>query len=577
MKLHLPLALRAALLAVLCATQVWAERTLTIDGRIQNNWDGIIDENLLGNEIGITLSGSTFNTVELQDGGYIAYNRSTKATITVNGGEFTQSGGTIAVETFSEATITVEGGAFTQSGGEIGFLGSVTIDVKKDGKFSKSGGTIGDSTITVEAGGKFTQSEGDIAYSSGSSATIIVGGEFTQSGGYIAHYRDSKATITVDRDGEFTSTGGYLGEYGSVTIDVKGEGIFSKSGGYISNGTITVEDGGTFTLSGNATISSGETITVNGRFVQEGGTIDSGTSAVITIGEGGVYIMSGGTNNVATTTVETGGNYNYSGGTIGPSSFTVKDGGYFNLAREVEYTHSTALQGGGHITVNDSATYDLANEKGTLDIIMRGGSLTNAGSYEKNVNIDTGADYIGEVSLGGLDAARIKSVKIAGADTCITGMASGSTLTFSGENSIACGEASRGTEKAILQFEEGNGALEFAQGSSLYIKFNWKDLKQDVEYWLTNASDVTGWENAIQSLGLEISLKQGGENGWKLTASGMDKLWIASSNGTSVNEASHLDSYTSGVIVDQAMTLTLSTPGTTKAYYLTDDDTGSGF
>lgn len=68
-----------------------------------------------------------------------------------------------------------------------------------------------------------------------------------------------------------------------------------------------------FTLSGGATITHRKTVTVNGRFVQEGGTINQwNDTTVLTIGEGGVYDMSGGTNG-ASVTVNQGGSYALSG------------------------------------------------------------------------------------------------------------------------------------------------------------------------------------------------------------------------------------------------------------------------
>ena len=64
-------------------------------------------------------------------------------------------------------------------------------------------------------------------------------------------------------------------------------------------------------------------------------------------------------------------------------------------------------------------------------------------------------------------------------------------------------------------------------------------LKTESEYWLTNAGTVTGWAEALrndyESYGIEVSLQQESGKGWKLTATGLDRLWIASVDGTKVN------------------------------------------
>ncbi len=549
----------------------------------------------------ITVGGGAFT----QSGGYIASDSS--ATITVEGGAFTQSGGYIASD--SSATITVEGGTFTQSGGHIAYNNgsSATITVG-GGTFTQSGGHIAynngsSATITVE-GGTFTQSGGYIAYNNGSSATIIVeGGTFTQrDGGYIAYNNGSSATITVE-GGTFTKSGGYIAynNGSSATITVKG-GAFTQSGGtiaYNSSATITVENGGTFTQSGWMIAylpSSSATITVEngGTFTQSGGYIayNNGSSATITVENGGTFTQSGGDiacnpRSRATITVENGGNYNYSRGTIGDnSSFTVEDGGYFNLVNYANYTHSTALKGAGHITVNDHATYDLNGNKGTLDIIMHGGKLTNAGSYAKNVKIDTGSKYSGKVSLGGLDAARIESVTIAGAATSITEMANGSTLSFHEGDSITVGSGhmsdvdGEARDGYILNFTDGSGSVAFAEDGAVVLNFAAGVFSKDKEkgdfrkeIWLTNGTiggvpteDIESWleEHFVLGAGLEdLSLKyiEDVDGGKLLLYGNTDGIWIASRNGQEVTSVTRLDKFNQ-VQADVDLTLNPGEAGT---------------
>ncbi len=650
------------MLAVLCATQVWAERTLTIDDVEEEDWNGIIDNDLGGKEIEITLSGDIPNTVELQGAGYIGSSKGSSATITVNGGEFTQSGGRMASSEGSSVTITVNGGEFTQSGGGIGgaYKGNATITVNKGGEFTQSGGSMGyggrldiivneggiftqsgsltngyigsgsgntitvkgqfvqkggniagfnyDSvTITVDKDGEFTQEGGFIAYAYGANATIIVNGgkftqkvggiiagtssygvtitvdkdgEFTQEGGYIAYageannatiiVNDGKftqeggfiayaggtnATITVNDGGEFTSTGGHLGYSGSVTIDVKKGGNFSKSGGYISNGTMTVEEYGTFTLSGDATVSSGNTITVKGQFVQEGGTIKSYTSSVVSIGESGVYTMSGGTNGAAV---------------------TVNHGGSYVLSGSAEVTGEVTLKGG---------SLDLGNLQETdATIVFQDGTMSNAQNYAGTLKVETDEETtVGEaLNMAGINGSKLKEFNVQSnkEGVSLINFAAGNTLTLSGENMMTLGSANAGEKGALFQFADGNGTLNFDTGATITFR-NIGILKKEGECWLTNASTVTGWAEALRNnyelYGFEVSLQQEAGKGWKLTATGLDQLWIASVDGTEVNEGSNIGNYTNGVIADRDLTLTLTSLGATQVHNLTDGGIKGGF
>ena len=169
MRLHLPLPLRAALLALLVSFSIShaAERTKLELGTDYPEQSHTLSSGTPYDDYDIYVySGGTFEL----SGGYSAYNSGSSATINVDGGTFTMNtGSTIAYNSGSSAEINVDGGTFEMKGGMI---------ARESGSSAE---------INVYGGTFAMKSDGMIARYSGSRAEINVdGGTFEMSGGYIS-------------------------------------------------------------------------------------------------------------------------------------------------------------------------------------------------------------------------------------------------------------------------------------------------------------------------------------------------------------------------------------------------------
>lgn len=268
MKLHLPLSLRSALLAVLAVASLsYAnDRMQATEGNIPTNsgqsgardwwsWTNItknlteaansntenpgyitgditftFDVNVVrdvdnswvfvGN-MEMNLSAGTFNHYEAYLG------RNSNVTLNITGGTYNILDKTpetqlrspeIGYGADSLVTIKLQGGTFVMN--------------NVNGRIARN---EAHADITVGNGSVFSFIAGNIAQDSGSSADIIVesGGHFNMSGGHFGSMTGSSVTntITIKDGGAFTLSGGILGDYGRADITVESGGTFIVKGG----------------------------------------------------------------------------------------------------------------------------------------------------------------------------------------------------------------------------------------------------------------------------------------------------------------------------------------------------------
>ena len=221
-----------------------------------------------GNGGGVCMYGGTFEMNGGSIGGTNAGDANTATYgggVYMGGGTFTMSGGTISGN--SGRGVYVESGTFTMSDSASVTGNSGGVNVRTDGNFVMSGGSVANNTVTGDGGG------------------VYVNGTFEMSGGTIS---ENKATGSgsgggVQVSGTFTMSGGTISEN---KADVSGGGV------------IIAVSGATFTMSGNASITnntaneSGGGVYVGGKFTMNGGEITGNTT---TGNGGGVYVGSSGT------------------------------------------------------------------------------------------------------------------------------------------------------------------------------------------------------------------------------------------------------------------------------------------
>ena len=475
MKLHLPLRLLAALLAVLsfaghsyaaAETEASAPAQTSVSGTLVLEEREYRDENfsasgedVISSESDATLISGT-SSITLTDGG--AFNMSAgtlgygaDSTVSAgigSGSVFTISGGKVAADSGARVTFDVaSGGSLIFSGTMNTGAGVATINVN-GGTFEQSSSITGASLyINVYDGGVVTQ-DGKLANASNSKATIVVdnGGTYTLNG--LVGELGGRGAIEVKQGGVFNvGTAGRISarNTGSSDINVNG-GQLNTSGNVLSSmcsgGTITIQNGGVFTQNAGAvaydilaTNRNPVTVTIksNGRYQMNGGnfgsSIGSGDKSPVNvdISDGGSFVQAGGVLGAyipnITLNVTQGGSYTLSGGSMGNGSgvfdFNVQEGGSFTISggglilglAQFDVTgSSTFAQNGGVIKGNVSITLD-----GT------GAEAASAASFTM-----TDGDILEHVSVDVLQGARFY---MDGAEATIGGSAgitvSGATFT----------------------------------------------------------------------------------------------------------------------------------------------------
>lgn len=556
MKLHLPFALRAALLAVLStAWYAQADLSLTIDDELQTEWDGVIAKNTVyekditiqisgdshaefqsesyvgtGHEVNITLNGGSLD----MNTAYVGKNGTTR--ITVDGGVVHSTGATYVGHATQASTqvisyIEVKNGGqyFVDNGeyarGQYGGLPEVHITVGDKGLFSVKSAYIGydgEAYITVEQGGQFLMrgssvgSGGNANIALRANSDIVVRGEMVLTDFSMISNNDAfdtvvTSTIRITDGGHFViegngaRLGAAMGGNTILNVTVDKGGLVEHQTGYMGSvevkdknvtpvtsvTTVTVGDGGTYVLSGG-TIGYSGTATIDilqgGVFTQTGGggLAVKGANLTLNVKSGGVFNKSGSViiNNSAedsaTITVDAGGVVNMDGGTINAAA-EITMNGTWNLAGSAKFSLAN-VTGNGEFFVHDKATLDLAGmqQADDLTVHMCGGNLANASQYQRQMDIAVGKKSTAEsMNMGGLNAQYISSLVTQKA-VSLTNLAAGSTLTIHKGDSMTIGSAhvwdGRSVDKpdtaaAMIQFAGGDGHIVFADDAALMLHF----------------------------------------------------------------------------------------------------------
>lgn len=477
------------------------------------------------------------------------------------------------------------GGSITQKGGNLVLLDAMTVmsnvivaggghvtqgcwlggDVLVEGGSFTSKNDVGGSVIITGTGASYTNEKPNKSVP-GSVMNAIISGSVTISGDQATMGNASNWTergMMIRGGVEISGAGSSMTDIEKVIGDIVLSGDGSSFAGFK---TVKTEVLGIVTLSGTGARATGiDSITGTGS-IKSGATV-SGDSAELEAGEiTGPVDVSGEGAKVSATTSITGDV------TISGAQAAVSAGGITGVVQVIGAGSTLTLTGASEadITLNASgAKVDFGGQSvtnsGTLTIYD--GSLSNAGSYEGSVVINTVAAYGGtSLSLGGLDAAQVSNIKTASALslTDLTG-----TLTFSGSDNVMLvgsqhvGIGSAAPREAMVQFSTGGMVEWLDEGASVKLQFS-SDLLDsfgsgDLALWFTNGT-LTGVDS-LEDLQTHFLLATGSgvqfayfdkeEEGKLYITASTDKVWDAKKQ--LVTELTEADAFTnySKVIVDK--------------------------
>lgn len=476
MKLHLPLRLLSALLAVLAVPCVCAA-TLQRGTGSPEEISSLLEELYADNII-----------LTIEDGDDIS---------TVRNAKFT-----------GDADLTITGGQFT--------LG----ESDKNYPSATGGIGLGSGTVTVEmSGGKLVQEAFTYMGENGKVDIKMSGSAIYENAGTIGADNsvvnismegDSLLKLNVPDGKEFGNFNGYVGRDNStVNITVKDKarvevGRIANIGQIDSNVTINVE-GGTVSLSKMITIgAAGSTVNLNisdGLFEsKEGIRIGSYAGSKFNVkvtggkldlqgGKGSIgsnysvtdFEVSGGEVVIGTHLLDSsaGAEIRVTGGlmTIGNGVSGMDMGGEscasginISVSGDGKFYHrdKTKIMA-GTLTMSDQGIYEWENgtyNTGSYEkIVMKGGKLVNAARCKQtDVIIDTTAKFSGDLVLGGISAGYIKQVNTRNAVT-ITDLAANASLELASDtNSMVAGDMHLGlagvtAQQAMIDFSGGTLSL----------------------------------------------------------------------------------------------------------------------
>ncbi len=496
----------------------------------------------LGSGASLTLAGGVSYEVQntqLENGAQM----SQKGEAAIKGGSiklsgegtgYTQASGTISGATF---TLT-EGASFAQAGGSID--GGAAFSLSDGANLTQSNGTINGTSVTLSGEGTgYTQASGTI---SGATFTLMEGASFAQAGGSI----DGGAAFSLSDGANLTQSKGAIDD---ASITLSGSASMRQDGGQIT--------GGTLELSGGATMT------------QSNGTIN-GTSVALS-GEGTSYTQAGG---------------------------SIGEGAKFSLSDGAKLTLSGGSMNGAVTMEGRTSRYDLGNQAAQGSITMHGGSLANAGNYAGKLAIQTSDTYTGALDLGGVDAARITSIQLAGKDTYLTGLKEGSTLTLHTGDSFKAteqnvwvdGKGGPEGKQAFFQFgtagagEVGAGSVvDVESGAIITLDFVGKQIAEAVgedggitlNVWVTNGQlggGKTGeaavtWakEHFVIGTGWGLDVESYDAAQGMLVLKGQSNIWDAAVDGTE-DAVGHVSvdakklSQFDKVVIDERTTMTAEGP-----------------
>ncbi len=504
MKLHLPLSLRAALLAaMLCLPFAQAENVVkqdgnviqmgdlkdSEDGSVDITWDStrtFLDEKLDG-EVTITVSGTGIVSLSRGQLG----NKDGNITINVHdGGRFTLALGEIAKDG-GNATINVgSGGVLEYVFGTVAYNnmrgeGMKPVQIILDGgRFECGSGSLargangitGAADVTVKNHGEFNLGSSlQVGYGfSGGSAVakffVEQDGKVTQRG-YLGK-SDCIGEMIKEADGSYKKdeSGNYVYEYGDpgsydVTIEVKGtNAVYELAGGFIGGKENTEKTGTELENKIHITVGQG------GLFKQTGGSLAVGDELekLITVLEDGVFEQAGGINNADITVT---GEYKMTEGTVN-GRVGIEGGGKWLLNGGVVNGGVTIEAGGNGEQTNGSFSQGSS-------LLVRGNYTMSGGTNGADITVEGGGVF---EQMGGVSNA---DITVTGEYKMTEGTVNGRVGIEGGGKWLLNGGAVNGgvTIEVGGNGEQTNGS--FSEGSSLFVRGNYTMSGG------TNGADIT--------------------------------------------------------------------------------------
>ena len=561
MKLHLPVTLFAALMAVLSYVPV-ANGTVTVT----NNGEPVQTEGTISD----TLSGEVNIDVKKTDG-----DEDPDALIIAESGIMGVDGGAVSITLSSGGEVTM------QPGSEIG--GTATINITDKSNFTATSDDatkwiyighskqIGEAALQPRPGDDVPPQFSVTIDGTGSVMNLQGKGSYGSPGdgngwvalGYYEGTNWQKTEINITNGGALTMSG--RATIGSATcglnntstsaittINISGGGskltmnggqigtvYITQAGPTVSIEThITVEDGGVFECNGG--LGGGHIGFVHGA---EGAKASSKT--VINIKDGGTFIISGAGDlgeteqqgrgtpeymlSTSEVTVSGDGVLRLDGGEIkgavGSQATSIPSRTTVTLKDEARLEIKGAAELHGSVYVSDDATVAFEGITNSTDlysaIYMSGGKLENAGAiqnirdsyYWPQVAIDTNADYEKDIDVGGLSARGLLSFSIQSDETSILNIGDGrlsltnakrqdrTVLLLIGDKRVRVQDSEKEVTPIFQFANPESGQVAVASGSRVILDFTGAHLSELTE----NGAHVT----------LEVQLTNGTLTGWQ--------------------------------------------------------------
>lgn len=546
---------------------------VTVNNGTFTQSDGSIGGNVTvdGSNSEFVQDGTISGDVTVSNGGHFANNDSAiQGSLTVDNASFNQSG------TVGQDVAVRNGGTLTQSSADAVVSGNVTVS--GSGSSFTQLGSIGGSVLLQS--GTYTQQSGDIA-----SGVEVQGGTYEQQGGSIS--------------------GGLTLVKGAVTQQSAGsirDGILMQGGEFTQNGSVTgnvVVNGGSYTMVSEGASITGDVTVTGANFTQEAGSITGNVSVVggsfsqagsvsggVSLSNGADYILTtNGELSGGTLTIEGGSSFTLSGGslsgenvelisgsitinsgTVSDSTIAAAAGSSITIARgNVKSSTSIVLTDAqlrleassmqANVEMNGaSALYDFNDQKAEGNITIKGGNLANAGYFIGYVTIDTAADYTGSVNLGGLHGSRITSIYTRSADTLITGLMEGSSVSLSGGsdvvNSMVVGTNTSTTKISsgsdyLISFNGGSGTVSFKDDAQLALNFSSDliieatqlELEGEMRIHVTNGTLTATEENFVFGSGFKDYITFKTVDGGDIVVEiDVNHIWVSSQDGILVED-----------------------------------------
>jgi T5SS/PEP-CTERM-associated repeat protein len=431
------------------------------------------------------------------------------------GGASVSSGGAITTGVLWVAapggvttTITIDGAGSSLTAmnrSDIGVGGSATLSIEDAATMTAAGMLLGDNAgaagaVTVTGVGSTLTDNGALGVGEGGAGALTISDSAvvsTTSGGLmIGDQAGSNGTVTVDNAALHVS--GSDGGDGWLTVGNNGAGTLTvQDGGSVqaahlnvasgqassqtSKGVVTVETGGTLTVSGSSYLIVGNQAGSTGQITVESGggiTISSNTGMYLgkESGSTGVVTVDG----VGSSMTGAGGT---TIGDAGTGTLTVSDSGLFSTGSLAVGQGTVSVSTGGAITVTNLAIDSLTAATGDVSVDGAGSSLTVTsgsnigGAGAGNLSLsDSGrfsTSFLGvdqgtvSVSTGGaITAGVLWLASFAGMTTTITVDGAGSSLTATSRSDIGVGGSATLTIEAAATMTATGMMLADSAGAS---------------------------------------------------------------------------------------------------------------